>query len=194
VDGRLFDPDPIDLHAYHILAYDGSRLAGCVRVYCLDANSPPCLTEQILGKKVFSEVLNSLGVRRTDTVEIGRWIVHPAYRASGRLGTHLAAASAARALTLEDGSVALRGMVVCTVGARNKQDWMLARIGLTDLPGTAWVVCDEFNDDVRLMHCLNTHQLNARFLRIVSDMAEKLGLSMIQPNPPDCDRGAAALP
>src|ERR1700674_949775 len=70
-----------DLYAYHILAYDEMRLVGCVRIYPLISNDFSCITEQILGEKTFSELLDKLGSRRTETIEIGRWIVHPAYRA-----------------------------------------------------------------------------------------------------------------
>lgn len=76
-EGRFFDADPIDLYAYHILAYDAMRLIGCVRVYSLVSNHFSCVTEQILGKKTFLEMLHKLGAQRTETIEIGRWIVHP---------------------------------------------------------------------------------------------------------------------
>jgi hypothetical protein len=45
-----------------------------------------------------TEILERLGVQRAHTVEIGRWVVHPRYRANGRTGTNLAAAAAALAL------------------------------------------------------------------------------------------------
>src|ERR1700730_11667209 len=99
-DGRFFDGDPIDRYSYHILAYDAMRLVGCVRVYRLASIGPACVTEKILGEKRFTEMLHKLGVHRTATIEIGRWIVHPAYRASGRLGVQLAAGSAALAKRL----------------------------------------------------------------------------------------------
>src|SRR5271165_1762034 len=47
-EDRFFDADPIDLYAYHILAYDAMRLVGCVRVYSLVSNGFSCVTEQIL--------------------------------------------------------------------------------------------------------------------------------------------------
>jgi hypothetical protein len=72
-EGRLFDADPIDPYAYHILAYDAMRLVGCVRVYPLISNGFSCVTEQILGEKTFSELLYRLGAQRTETVEIGRF-------------------------------------------------------------------------------------------------------------------------
>ena len=150
-DGRFTDPDPIDLYANHILAYDGSRLVGCVRVYRLAANGPAGVTETILGEELFLEVLQQQGVQRSDTVEIGRWVVDPAYRANGRPGAQLAAAAATLATTLGGGTVARRGMVVCSVGTGDHQDLLLAHIGLTAVPVAQPIRCDDFNDDVRVM-------------------------------------------
>ena len=176
-DGRFCDADPIDLYAYHILAYDGTRLVGCVRVYRLVSNGLSCVTEKILGKKTFSEMLHKLGAQRTETVEIGRWIVHPAYRASGRPGVQLAAASAALAITLRNGSLVQPAMTVCSVGTGDRQDLMLARIGLTAIPAAEPINCDDFKDNVRVMYCLNAQQLNPRFLRVMVKMAKTIGLT-----------------
>jgi hypothetical protein len=153
------------------------RLVGCVRVYRLVSNGFSCVTEQILGEKTFSEMLHKLGAQRTETVEIGRWIVHPAYRASGRPAVQLAAASAALAITLGNASLVQRGIVVCSAGTGDRQDLMLARIGLAAVPATEPIKCDEFKDTVRVMYCINTQQLNPRFLRIMDEMAKTIGLT-----------------
>jgi Acetyltransferase (GNAT) domain len=158
-EGRFFDADPIDLYGYHILAYDAMRLIGCVRVYSLVSNHFSCVTEQILGEKTFSEMLHKLGAQRTETIEIGRWIVHPAYRASGRPAVQLAAASAALAITLGNGSLVKRGFVLCSAGTGDRQDLMLARIGLAAVPVTKPIKCDKFKDTLRVMYCINTQQL-----------------------------------
>jgi GNAT acetyltransferase-like protein len=176
-EGRFFDADPIDLYAYHILAYDAIRLVGCVRVYSLLSNHFACVTEQILGEKTFSEMLHKLGAQRTETIEIGRWIVHPAYRASGRPALQLAAASAALAITLGNGSLVKRGIVLCSAGTGDCQDLMLARIGLAAVPATKPIKCDEFKDTLRVMYCINTQQLNPRFIRIMDQMAKTIGLT-----------------
>jgi hypothetical protein len=176
-EGHLFDADPIDLSAYHILAYDAMKLVGCVRVYRLVSNGFSCVTEQVLGEKRFSELLHKLGAQRTQTVEIGRWIVHPAYRASGRPAVQLAAASAALATTLWNVSLVPQGIVVCSAGTDDRQDLMLARIGLEAVPTTEPIKCDEFKDNVRVMYCINTQQLNPRFLRIMDEMAKAIGLT-----------------
>jgi hypothetical protein len=176
-DGRFSDPDPVDLRAYHILAYDGQKLVGCVRVYRLTGNGPACVTERILGEWSFSEVLDQQETQRTDTMEIGRWIVHPAYRANGRTGTQLAAAAAALAARLERGFADRRAMVVCSVGTGDLQDVMLAHIGLIAITVAQPIRCADFNDDVRVMYCLGTDQLNVRFRRIMEEMADLIGLS-----------------
>jgi hypothetical protein len=175
-DGCFSDPDPVDLYAHHILAYDGLRLVGCIRVYRLTANGPACVTERILGEESFSEVLHQQGAQRSDTVEIGRWVVHPAYRANGRPGTQLAAAAATLATALGDGSVARRGMVMCSAGTGDQQDLMLAHIGLTAVPVAQPIRCDDFNDDVRVMHCIGTDQLNPRFRKVMDEMAKTIGV------------------
>jgi len=176
-DGCFYDADPIDLYAYHILVHDGMRLVGCVRVYPLVLNGLPCVTEKILGQKTFSEMLHKLGAKRTETVEIGRWIVDPAYRASGRPGVQLAAASAALAITLGNGSVFHRRIIVCSAGTGDRQDLMLARIGLSAARVAEAITCDDFKDNVRVMYCLNTQQLNPRFLRVIIKMAKTIGLT-----------------
>ena len=176
-DGRFCDADPIDLYAHHILVHDGMRLVGCVRVYPLVLNGLPCVTEKILGQKTFSEMLHKLGAKRTETVEIGRWIVDPAYRASGRPGVQLAAASAALAITLGNGSVFQRKIIVCSAGTGDRQDLMLARIGLSAARAVEAITCDDFKDNVRVMYCLDTQQLNPRFLRVIIKMAKTIGLT-----------------
>jgi len=186
-DGRCFDADPIDPYSYHILAYDGTRLVGCVRIYHLAPNGPACVSERAFGEKRFSAVLRELGVTRTETIEIGRWIVHSAYRATGRPSGQLAAASAALAMTLRHSVLAERGIVVCSVGTGDRQDSMLARIGLVAAPAMDPTHCDDFNDKVRLMYCNGIRQLHPRFLRMVDEMAKTLALdhalSETQPEP-----------
>jgi hypothetical protein len=186
-DGRFFDADPIDLYSHHILAYDGTRLVGCVRIFRLVRNGPACVSERIFGEKRFSAMLHELGVARTETVEIGRWIVHPAYRTTSSPSGQLAAASAALAMRLRHGVLAERGIVVCSVGTRDRQDSILARIGLTPVPAMDPMDCDDFNDKVRMMCCSDTQQLHPRFLRMMDEMAKTLGLahalSETQPEP-----------
>jgi hypothetical protein len=45
LDGAFLDLDPIDVHAFHILTYDGATLVGCVRLYHLDPDGPACITD-----------------------------------------------------------------------------------------------------------------------------------------------------
>jgi hypothetical protein len=188
-DGSFFDPDPIDLYAYHVLAYDSTRLVGCVRVYHLVPNGPLCVTEEILGEKAFSEILLNLGGQREETVEIGRWIVHPEFHTNGltmSLGAQLAAGSAALAIALANGLGVQHGIAVCSAGTEDRQDLMLARIGLTAVPGIEPVNCDDYNDNLRVMYCTGNQQLNPRFLRVMDEMAKKLRLTQTlfedQPN------------
>src|SRR4029077_2223091 len=90
------------------------------------------------------------------------------------------------AMRLRCGLLAERGVVVCSVGTRDRQDSMLARIGLAPVPAMDPVACDDFNDKVRMMYCSNSQQLHPRFLRMMDEMAKTLGLaralSEIQPD------------
>ena len=81
------------------------------------------------------------------------------------------------AITLGNGSLVQRGIVVCSAGTGDRQDLMLARIGLAAVPTTEPIKCDEFKDDIRVMYCINTQQVNPRFLRIMDEMAKTIGLT-----------------
>jgi hypothetical protein len=89
----------------------------------------------------------------------------------------LAAGSAALAKTLESESGAQRGIVLCSVGTGDRQDLMLVRIGLAPVPAAEPINCEEFKDKVRVMYCANTQELNPRFLRMMDEMGEILGLT-----------------
>jgi len=121
----------------------------------------------LLGEQPFSTMLGALGVGRVDIVEIGRWILHPAYRAGGRAAARLAAAAAAFAMrlgmTLGDGSVARHGIVVCSAGTRDRQDLMLRRIGLMNAPDVEPVECERYRDRVQVLYCVNPDTLDPDF-------------------------------
>lgn len=177
-DGHFCDDDGIDPHSHHILAYLGPVLVGCVRIYRLSGNGPAGVTEQILGEATFDRMLDELQVQRRDTLEIGRWIVHPAYRGNGRVATRLAAASAALAKRLAKDFAPRKGVVVCSVGTCDRQDALLSRIGLTAAPVDE-VRSDLFSDGVRVMYCVNAYQLNGRFLNIMEQVANVVGLAEV---------------
>lgn len=168
-EGRCYDPDPIDLHAYHVLAYHDHQLVGCARVYPLASETACCTTEAILGKKAFAEMLLELGAQRTITVEIGRWVVHPEHR-KGVLGVQLAAGAATLAKRLGF------QIAVCTAGTADRQDRILTRMGLKAVPTVDVLKCDAYTDWVRVMYF---HIQNLKFAHIMDQMAETLGLNQI---------------
>jgi hypothetical protein len=79
-------------------------------------------------------------------------------------------------MRLGNGALAKRGIVVCSVGTRDRQDSMLARIGLAPVPAADPVDCDDFDDKVRMMYCSNTQELHPRFQRLMDEMAKTLRL------------------
>jgi hypothetical protein len=183
-DGRYVDSDPIDLHAWHVLAYAGDSLVGCVRVYPLAGRGgPPCLTETLLGEEQFSEMLRRLGKQRDNAIEIGRWVVDPALRTQGSLapgiGAQLAAGSGSLAFALVNRSEDVNGVAIFSAGSRDKQYMMLSRLGLRPVSGIEPVVSTEYDDVIRVMYCTNTEELQSRFRRMMYAMAETMGLDQM---------------
>ena len=183
-DGRYADSDPTDLHAWHVLAYAGDSLVGCVRVYPLaGGGGPPCLTERLLGEEQFSEMLRRLGKQRDNAIEIGRWVVDPALRTQGSLapgiGAQLAAGAGALAFALVNRSEDVNGVAIFSAGSRDKQYMMLSRLGLRPVSGIEPVVSAEYDDVIRVMYCTNTEELQSRFRRMLYAMAETMGLDQM---------------
>jgi hypothetical protein len=183
--GRYSDSDPIDLHAWHLLAYAGDSLVGCVRIYPLAVNGPPCLTELLLGEARFSRMLRVMGRHRNNTIEIGRWVVDPALRISGSLApgiaVQLAAGAGALAFALVNQSADENGVAIFSAGSRNKQYQVLSRLGLRTVSGIDPVGSTEYDDVIRVMYCTNTQQLQSRFRRMMDAMAETIGLDQMIP-------------
>jgi N-acyl-L-homoserine lactone synthetase len=178
------DSDLIDLHAWHVLAYAGDRLVGCVRIYPLaEGGAPPCLTETLLGEEQFSDMLRRLGKKRDSAIEIGRWVVDPALRTQGSLapgiGAQLAAGAGALAFALVNRSEDVNGVAIFSAGSRDKQYMMLSRLGLRPVSGIEPVVSAEYDDVIRVMYCTNTEELQSRFRRMLYAMAETMGLDQM---------------
>jgi GNAT acetyltransferase-like protein len=182
-DGCYADSDPIDLDAWHVLAYAGDRLAGCVRVYPLARDSAPCLTESLLGEKQFREVLLELGSHRDNTIEIGRWVVDPALRAQNGLapgiGVQLAASAGALGLALVNQSEAANAIAIFAAGSRDNQYLMLSRLGLKPVSGIESVISTEYDDVIQVMYCTRTQKLQRRFQRMMDAMANTMGIDQI---------------
>lgn len=182
-DGCYQDSDPIDLYAWHVLAYAGGSLVGCVRVYPLAEGGPPCLTESLIGEEQFSEMLLRLGKHRDNTIEIGRWVVDPALRAqvslSPGIGVQLAAGAGALALMLANQSMDANGVAIFSAGSRDKQYLTLARLGLSTVPGIEPVISNEYDDVIRVMYCTKAQELQIRFQRMMDAMAQTIGLEQI---------------
>src|ERR1700733_12429054 len=182
-DGCYADSDPIDLDAWHVLAYASDSLAGCVRVYPLARNSPPCLTETLLGEKQFRETLLKLGSDRNNAIEIGRWVVDPALRAQNGLapgiGLQLAASAGALALALVNQSEAANAIAIFAAGSQDNQSLMLSRLGLKTVSGIEPVISTEYNDVIRVMYCTRTQKLRPRFRRMLDARANAMGIDQM---------------
>jgi hypothetical protein len=184
-DGCFVDSDPIDLHAWHVLAYAGDRLVGCVRVYPLGRGGPPCLTETLLGEEQFLRMLHRMRKRRDNTIEIGRWVVDPALRLWRNLapgiGVQLAAGAGALAFALVNQWGDANGVTISSSGSGDKQDLLLSRLGLKPVSWIEPVTSTEYDDLIRVMYCTNTQQLQPRFLRMMDAMAEAIRIEQMLP-------------
>jgi hypothetical protein len=179
VRGVASDADPIDLHAYHLLAYASDRLIGCVRLYRLDPEGPPCVAEEVLGRDRFAEMLRNLHAAHGDIVEIGRWVVEPEYRAATHdLGVSIQLAAASAALAGEIGCAAGKrdGYAICAAGVADRQCAMLKRLGMTPIPGVGAAWCARYQDEVQILCCSQEQRLHPQFSRLVDLMAERIGL------------------
>lgn len=182
-DGCYADSDPIDLYAWHVLAYAGDSLAGCVRVYPLAGNGVPCLTETLLGEKQFFATLRMLGSHRNNTIEIGRWVVDPALRAQNGLapgiGVQLAASAGALALALVNRSESINAIAIFAAGSRDNQYLMLSRLGLRPVSGIEPLISAEYDDVIQVMYCNRNQKLQRRFQRMMDAMAKAIGIDQI---------------
>jgi hypothetical protein len=185
--GVFSDPDPIDFHAFHILACDGEKLVGCIRVFHIGPDGPVGVTEKILGERKYRGLFGQWA----EIVEIGRWVVDPEYGATNRdfgLCIQLAAASGALARAIGQASGTLDGVAICAAGTRDRQDAVLTRMGMAPVAGLEPIRSREYNDDVRILCCSQTQRLSARFAGFIDEMAKKIGLEELA-----SDEGGAQL-
>ena len=166
-DGRLVDSDPLDVCAYHVLAYRDNTMVGCARLIPL-APEVTSLTETLLGERRFAQMLRDLDVGRAAAIEGGRWLVHPAHRCRG-LGVQLVGAGVAVARQLGC------RVVFGPVGTKAHQDYMLARLGWQPVPSLPLLDCAVFADTLRVM-AIATHQPTSLLRRLMATMASTLGL------------------
>ena len=166
-DGRFADPDPLDLHAHHIIASSSGRAVGCVRLVPV-VGTPAGVTEQLLGPARFAEMLASVGVTRTQAVGCERWVADPDCRGS-RVGVLLAAGAVAAARSLGF------KLLFCSVGTRARQDRILSRLGLRPVAGFPLIDVPTWNDAVRVMS-IDPSRPPPHFAALMQTMDGNLGL------------------
>jgi GNAT superfamily N-acetyltransferase len=162
------DPDPADFASYHLLAYGDSKLVGCARLLPLTRGATG-LTESCLGKGPVAQMLQELGAGRAEAIEGGRWLAHPDHR-NHRLGVLLAAAAVALARHLG------YRILLCSVGTKNKQHRVLARLGLRPVPTVEPFYSDTFADTLQVMYIVPS-QPTPHFGATMDMMVGKLGLT-----------------
>jgi|SRR5579859_5213522 len=182
-NGRYEDPDPIDLPSWHVLAYHGSSLSGCVRVYPLSESGPLCLTESLLGAERFAEMIGGFGKKRKDVIEIGRWVVDPAFRNRSSLapgiGLQLAAGAGALAIALAQQIGLGKGVAIFASGTRDRQYLTLKHLGLKAVPDLSPVHSNEYDDVIQVLYCDSAMGLQPRFRRIIESISKAMRIDEI---------------
>lgn len=171
VDGRHRDADPVDLHAYHILARCGDELLGAIRLLPLASGQPGTL-ERLLGAERLERVIAELGAGRSQGVEAGGWVVVPAARGTG-VGKRLLTATVA--LSWHLGARLWLG----AAGTRDGQDRILARLGVRFVPGRDPLPLPGYADDVRLVY-VTPDEGGPEFAGPAAAMAASLGLHRLR--------------
>ena len=123
----------------------------------------------------FTRMLASLGKQREQMIEIGRWVVDPAFR-NGRslapgIGLELAAGAGALALALADQIESGNGVAIFSAGTRDGQYLTLSRLGLKMVAGLSPVRSSEYNDFIQVLHCDSATKLQPRLRRIIESLS-----------------------
>jgi hypothetical protein len=167
-ESRYADTDPADFASYHLLAYRSGNLIGCGRLFPLPKDIMG-LTESFLGKDMLEKMLQDLGAGRAEAIEGGRWLAHPAHRDHGT-GMLLAAAGVALARHLG------YRILFCSVGTKNQQHRVLARLGFKTVPTCKLFYSKIFADTLQVMYIVPSEP-TPHFEVVMDTMAEKLELA-----------------
>lgn len=166
LSGEFVDPDPLDLHAQHIVASAEGELVGCIRLIPM-LDTPPGTIAGLLGQDGLRRVFSVVGAQPSDTAEVGGWAVAPQRRRSGH-GIELAATAVALARKL-----GFR-WVLSAVGTKDGQDRLLASQGMWPVRGLAPVPLPGFADQVRIMAYETTTDGSPSFRSLVASMSARL--------------------
>jgi hypothetical protein len=120
-------------------------------------------------------MLATLGKQREHVIEIGRWVVDPAFR-NGRslapgIGLELAAGAGALALALANQIESADGIAIFAAGTYDGQYLTLTRLGLKAVSGPSPVCSNEYDDFIRVLHCDSATTLQQRLRRIIESLS-----------------------
>lgn len=168
-DGRFADDDPLDVHAYHVVAYSATGPVGCIRLVPL-ADLPECFSEHLVGHQPFAQALVALQVTRPQAAECGRWMVVPDYRHVSQLGICLAAGIIAVGRQLG------YKILIGPTGTRDGQANFLIRIGMQAMPALMPLPMPLYDDEIQFLY-INPNCPNEKLGMQMNQMAERLALA-----------------
>lgn len=140
---RYGDPDPADLHTYHLALFEDEMPIGAARLALADCNSRHSLVDPTFGKENVGRSLSRAGFGREDCAEASRLVLHPGYR-QGRVVQRLF--GGLWSLAAESGAKA----IIAAVGTRNHQDRLFSMFGAQILDDAGTINAPAFNDELRL--------------------------------------------
>ena len=168
-NGRFADPDPLDVYAYHLVAYAATGAVGCIRLVPL-ADLPECFSEHLVGHQAFAQALDALQMTRPQAVEGGRWMVVPEYRHISPLAINLAAGIIAVGRQLG------YKILIGPTGTRDRQADFLIRIGMQAMPVLLPVPMPVYDDEIQFLY-INPSCPNEKLGVLMNQMAERLALA-----------------
>lgn len=168
-NGCFADPDPLDVYAYHLVAYAATGPVGCIRLIPL-ADLTECFSEHLVGHQPFAQALDALQVTRPQAAECGRWMVVPEYRHISPLAISLAAGIIAVGRQLG------YKILIGPTGTRDGQANFLIRIGMQAMPTLPPVPMPVYDDEIQFLY-INPNCPNAKLGVWMKQMAERLGLA-----------------
>jgi hypothetical protein len=108
-------------------------------------------------------------------IEIGRWVVDPAFRNRSSLapgiGLQLAAGAGALAIALARQIGLGKGVAIFAAGTRDRQYLTLKHLGLKVVSDLSPVHANEYDDVIQVLYCDSAMALQPRFRRIIESIS-----------------------
>ena len=128
-------------------------------------------------------MLGSFGKKCEHVIEIGRWVVDPAFRNRRSLapgiGLEIAAGAGALAVALASQIESGKGMAIFAAGTRDRQYLTLTHLGLKVVSGLSPVRSSEYDDVIPVLYCDSAMALQPRFRGIIESLSMAMRMEQV---------------